>query len=85
MDSEQFRSAAKQLTDYIADYIEGLRNRSVLPDVQPGYIDHLVPPEAPEEGEPWENLFNDIENVIMRGVCMEVHAIILVIDNAYNA
>ena len=68
MDADQFRYAAKQLTDYIADYIEGLRDRPVLPDVQPGYINSVVPKEAPEEGEPWDNLFNDIENVVMRGV-----------------
>ena len=69
MDADEFRFASKQLTDYIADYIEGLRDRTVLPDVQPGYINDLVPAEAPIEGEKWENMFNDIENVVMRGVC----------------
>lgn len=68
MDADEFRVAAKQLTDYIADYVEGLRDRPVLPDVQPGYINALVPASAPEIGEPWENLFNDIESVVMRGV-----------------
>ena len=68
MDADQFRLAAKQLTDYIADYIEGLRTRPVLPDVQPGYINSLVPSEAPVEGESWDSLFNDIEQVVMKGV-----------------
>ncbi|XP_017488202.1 PREDICTED: aromatic-L-amino-acid decarboxylase-like [Rhagoletis zephyria] len=68
MDADEFRVAAKQLTDYIADYIEGLRDRPVLPDVQPGYINALVPASAPETGEPWEKLFNDIEGVVMRGM-----------------
>ena len=71
MDSDQFRTAAKQLTDYIADYVEGLRDRPVLPDVQPGYINELVPPEAPEEGESWPAVFNDIESVVMRGVSQQ--------------
>lgn len=70
MNSDQFRLAAKQLIDYIADYIEGLRGRSVVPDIEPGYINNLVPEEPPETGEPWTNLFNDIEPVIMRGVCI---------------
>jgi len=70
MDANQFRSAAKQLTDYIADYIEGLRERPVLPDVQPGYINSVVPQEAPEDGEPWDRMFNDIESVVMRGVSL---------------
>lgn len=71
MNSDQFRLAAKQLIDYIADYIEGLRGRIVVPDVEPGYINDLVPEKPPEDGEPWINLFNDIEPVIMRGVCIE--------------
>lgn len=68
MDATQFRGAAKQLIDYIADYIEGLRTRPVLPNVQPGYINRLVPEEAPPQGEPWTDLFNDIEDVVMKGV-----------------
>lgn len=68
MNSDEFRQAAKQLTDYIADYIEGLRTRSVVPDVEPGYLNELVPDAPPEQGEPWINLFNDIEPVIMKGV-----------------
>ena len=68
MDAEQFRVAARQLTDYIADYIEGIRSRPVLPDVQPGYINQVVPQEAPEDGEPWQNIFDDIEGVVMKGV-----------------
>lgn len=68
MNSDEFREASKQLTDYIADYIEGLRQRSVVPDVEPGYLNDLVPELPPEQGEPWCNLFNDIEPVIMKGV-----------------
>ena len=68
MDPEQFREATKQLTDYIIDYIEGLRSRPVLPDVEPGYIEQVVPEEAPVDGEPWLNLFNDIDDVVMKGV-----------------
>lgn len=42
--------------------------RRVLPTVQPGYIRDLIPAEAPEEGERWEEVMKDIERVIMPGV-----------------
>ena len=70
MDADQFRIAGKQLIDYIADYIESLRTRPVLPDVKPGYINDVVPSEAPEDGEPWIDMFNDIEEVVMKGVSL---------------
>lgn len=70
MNAEEFRVAAKQLIDYIADYIEGLRERSVLPDVEPGYLNALVPERPPERGESWNKLFDDIEPIVMRGVSL---------------
>ncbi|OTF75655.1 hypothetical protein BLA29_011016 [Euroglyphus maynei] len=75
MNSDEFRQAAKQLTDYIADYCEGLRTRSVIPDVEPGYLNELVPETIPEHGEPWIKIFNDIEPIIMKGVSFHFHFI----------
>ena len=58
----------KEMVDYIADYLENIRDRRVFPDVKPGYMRDLVPENAPMEGEKWENIFNDVETVIMPGV-----------------
>lgn len=44
-------------------------NRRVLPTVEPGYLRELIPAEAPEQGEAWQFIFQDIERVIMPGVC----------------
>ena len=68
MEANEFRVAAKQLVDYIADYLENIRDRPVLPSVQPGYIKEFIPDLPPEEGETWSSIFNDIEKVIMPGV-----------------
>lgn len=68
MDASEFRTAAKQLVDYIADYIENIRERPVLPSVEPGYIRDLVPGSPPEEGQTWEEVYQDIERVVMPGV-----------------
>ena len=46
--------------------------RRVLPTVQPGYVRQMIPGAAPEKGEPWEDIFQDIERVIMPGVRLTV-------------
>ena len=56
------------MVDFIADYLSNIRSRRVFPDVKPGYMRPLIDDEAPRHGEPWENIFNDIERVIMPGV-----------------
>lgn len=58
----------KEMVDYIANYLEGIRNRRVFPDVRPGYMKDLVPDEAPVEPEAWDDIMNDVESVIMPGV-----------------
>ena len=59
------------MVDYIADYLENIRERRVFPDVEPGYIRKIVPDKAPVAGEKWDDIFNDIERVIMPGVLIE--------------
>ena len=68
MDSQGFRIAARQLIDYIIDYLENIRDRPVLPSVEPFFIRKLIPPTAPNEPESWDQVMEDIERVIMPGV-----------------
>lgn len=56
------------MIDYIADYLQNIRQRRVFPNVSPGYMRTLVPETAPQDGEPWEDIFRDVERVIMPGV-----------------
>jgi len=68
MDSKEFRKRGKEMIDYVADYLDTIEDRKVLPDVKPGYLKPLIPNQAPEEPDKWEDLINDIERVIMPGV-----------------
>ena len=43
MDSSEFRKRGKEMVDYIADYMENINLRRVLPEVQPGYLRDLLP------------------------------------------
>jgi len=56
------------MVDYIADYLGDIRSRRVYPAVSPGYLRNVLPASAPVDGEPWEDIFADIEKCIMPGV-----------------
>ncbi|XP_021929381.1 aromatic-L-amino-acid decarboxylase-like [Zootermopsis nevadensis] len=68
MDATEFRKFGKAAVDYLADYLENLRDRPVLPSVEPGYLQNLIPGDAPEQPEKWQDILVDIERVIMPGV-----------------
>lgn len=68
MDFNEYRQRGKEMVDYIADYLQNIRERRVLPDVKPGYMANLLPDSAPLEGEPWQAIIDDVERVIMPGI-----------------
>ena len=41
----------KEMVDYIADYLENIRDRRVFPEVKPGYLRELLPEAAPQVQE----------------------------------
>ncbi|XP_026880561.1 aromatic-L-amino-acid decarboxylase isoform X2 [Electrophorus electricus] len=67
MDITEFRKRGKEMVDYVADYLETIEQRQVYPDVEPGYLRSLIPEEAPDEPEAYEDVIQDIERVIMPG------------------
>ncbi|XP_076751093.1 histidine decarboxylase [Xylocopa sonorina] len=68
MNLEEYRIHGKEMVDYIADYLANIRSRRVYPAVSPGYLRNVLPASAPVNGEPWEDIFPDIEKCIMPGV-----------------
>jgi hypothetical protein len=58
----------KEMVDYIADYLEHIRERRVYPAVAPGYLRQLIPESAPLEPELWDDIIADVERVVMPGV-----------------
>jgi len=57
------------MVDYIADYLETIERRRVLPEVQPGYLRDMLPNSAPTHAEHWNDIMADVEHAIMPGVC----------------
>ena len=81
MDAEEFRKYGRKMVDYIADYLENIRERDVVHKVTPGYLKKLLPSEAPENPEDFEEVFKDIEKFIMPGVSFHERTQTLIFAN----
>jgi hypothetical protein len=68
MDSVEFRQRGREMVDYIANYLETIQTRRVLPEVRPGYMSDLLPDSAPSEPETFDSIMADVETAIMPGV-----------------
>jgi aromatic-L-amino-acid decarboxylase len=68
MSPEEFRHAGHEVVNWIADYLAGVGEYPVLPNVQPGQVADALPVHAPECGEPMESILEDFRNIIVPGV-----------------
>ncbi|MDZ7337608.1 MAG: pyridoxal-dependent decarboxylase [candidate division KSB1 bacterium] len=65
---EEFRQYGKQVIDWIASYLERLRDYPVLSPLSPGQIKAQLPPTPPSEGEPFADILTDFERVLLSGI-----------------
>jgi len=68
MSPEDLRRQGYAVVDWIADYLTQIEEYPVLSQAEPGQIRALLPPHAPETGEPFSNLLADIDRVIFPGI-----------------
>jgi aromatic-L-amino-acid decarboxylase len=54
--------------EWAADYLEGVSALPVLAQVAPGEIAARLPARAPEEGEPFEALLRDVDEILLPGI-----------------
>lgn len=63
-----FREDGEAALDWVASYLERLREYPVLAQVEPGEIRARLPAEPPEHAEPFSALLRDLDEVLMPGV-----------------
>lgn len=63
-----FREDGEQALDWVASYLERLRELPVLPRVEPGEIRAALPASPPDEPEPFSSVLRDLEDVLMPGL-----------------
>jgi aromatic-L-amino-acid decarboxylase len=68
MDPESFRREGHRVVDWIADYFAHPERYPVLSRVKPGDVRSALPVEAPEQGEPFDAILSDFENLIVPGI-----------------
>ncbi|HCE57243.1 MAG TPA: aspartate aminotransferase family protein [Prolixibacteraceae bacterium] len=68
MTPEQFRTEGKKVIDWIADYYENIEKFPILSQVKPGEIKESLPLSAPQTGEPFARMMQDVDTVIMPGI-----------------
>jgi aromatic-L-amino-acid decarboxylase len=65
MTPEEFRRAAHQAVDWMADYMANIRDLPVLPQVSPGDLTRILPTQAPLAGEPIDQILADFRSQIV--------------------
>lgn len=68
MSPEEFRRYGRAVVDWIADYQSRVESYPVLSRVKPGEIRAQLPAEAPQTGEPFEQILADVDRVILPGI-----------------
>jgi aromatic-L-amino-acid/L-tryptophan decarboxylase len=74
---EIFRQQLHRLADWIADFRENIAELRVAPNATPGAIRAELPAQAPEEGEPFDEILADIDRVIVPGMVHWSHPMFL--------
>src|SRR6478735_2187172 len=75
--SDEFRKQLHELADWIADFREHIEGLRVAPNDKPGAIREQLPKRAPEEGERFERILSDVDNVIVPGMVHWSHPMFL--------
>jgi aromatic-L-amino-acid decarboxylase len=62
--ADEFRAAMHRVADLVADYLEGVGDRPVLPAVKPGDVKRVLPAGPPAAPEPLDTILDDYLRVI---------------------
>ena len=68
MDPEEFRKHGYAVVDWIADYYKRIESFPVLAQAKPGEIRASLPSDAPQQGESFDNILQDVERLILPGI-----------------
>ena len=68
MPVDEFRRRGYQVVDWVADYLANVESLPIVPAVKPGDIMGLLPANAPELGEPFDDIFADLDRIVKPGL-----------------
>lgn len=68
MTPDEFRQAGYAAVDWVARYLERLEEFPVLSRARPGEVRSRLPDAPPVEGEPFDHVLRDLDEVILPGI-----------------
>ncbi|MDO9301856.1 MAG: aminotransferase class V-fold PLP-dependent enzyme, partial [Anaerolineales bacterium] len=68
MNPEEFRRLGHQLIDWVADYRAHIADLPVMAQVKPGEVRAQLPVSPPIHPESFDNVFRDLDQIIMPGL-----------------
>src|SRR5690348_10645719 len=68
MTPEEFRKFGYRVVDWIADYRSKVSQLPVMARATPGELKRGLPSDAPEDPEPFEQIFRDLDEMILPGL-----------------
>ncbi|MHB1864024.1 MAG: pyridoxal phosphate-dependent decarboxylase family protein [Gemmatimonadaceae bacterium] len=68
MNPSDFSAHAKTVADWVAEYRARIADRPVMAQTAPGEIRAKLPPAPPEQGEPFDAMLRDFDDIIMPGI-----------------
>ena len=74
---ELFRKQLHEVADWIADFRENIEKLRVAPNDKPGVVRERIPKRAPEQGERFEKILSDLDDIIVPGMVHWSHPMFL--------
>lgn len=68
MSPEEFREQGKRVVDWIADYLADVESHPVRSPVEPGQVRQRLPSHPPENGEGFDAVLSDLDEVVLPGI-----------------
>ena len=68
MELEVFRRHGHEAVDWVVDYLKNVEQYPVLSQVKPGAIRAQLPVHPPQQGESFESMLADVQNIILPGI-----------------
>src|SRR4051794_23577969 len=68
MTPDEFRRHGHEVVEWVASYLERVGELPITPAAAPGDVRARIAPSCPEEGEPFDALMRDLDEVVLPGI-----------------
>ena len=65
MDTDEFRKTGHEVVDMLADYLAGVEQQPLFPDVEPRLLDELFDEPVPQESMPADAVLGEIRRKLL--------------------